>query len=573
MAVAVVGTPSTYVAYNNGSQALPYPTGSVASGNVAYLAVAVYSTFTVTTPTGYTAVAGFPFTGTNERVYLFRKVLAGSESGSVTATISGAGELAATLFVLSGVDNTTPENVVGTRTSGYGTAVTFTSVTTTLANDYVLAVLGSGQVGSMPTTFGSGLTKITDASNSTDYVSVSVGAATQAAAGASASYTATYAAANSWTSLLVGLKAATGTPPPAASSARVNVAGTLANYTGRINLAGTLHPFTGITFPTVTAAPLANIPMAVYRANATLNGPKPAGQTPGSVADYEIWIGKTLFAALEYLASDTQYNQTYPSWVSGPWQATGRRMVLGGCGTPVGSDTWAMAASGSYDSTWTTMCSNMVAAGQTNPILRPAHEFNGYFAYATKALANKTDFIAAWKRFVGIVRTNLPNAVICWNPAVANDAPSTDWTSMYPGDAYVDQIGLDFYDSYYSAGYIPGSGTPPTLAQRQAVWAADLPYLNDFAAFAVSHSKPLCVPEWGFLNDLRDTDGTSHYGGDNDYFVTTGAQWIKDHNCIWQAFWENPDQGVYDPDADSGRGNIPVPNARAAFRAAVGATP
>lgn len=350
---------------------------------------------------------------------------------------------------------------------------------------------------------------------------------------------------------------------------RVNVGGTLVHYRGRIDLAGTLYPFTGLTFPTDDAhGPLHSIPIAVYRGNATLNAPRKRGESPGSVADYEAWSGRSLLGAMEYLASDNLYNQTYPSWVSQPWQASGRRIILGGCGTPVASDTWAGAASGAYDATWRKMCSNLAAAGQRNPILRPAHEFNGYFEYSKRALSHKTDFIAAWRRFVEIVRADLPGATIVWNPA-ASGSTDNAWSSMYPGDRYVDQIGIDFYDNWYNNGWLPGTDSEPSLKEREAVWAWNLPSMNSLAAFARTRAKPLCAPEWGFLNDVRDPRGVSHSGGDNDHFVNQGASWIAANHAVWQAFWDNIDQGVYDPDTARGRMSIPVPKSRIALHAAI----
>ncbi len=58
----------------------------------------------------------------------------------------------------------------------------------------------------------------------------------------------------------------------------------------------------------------------------------------------------------------------------------------------------------------------------------------------------------------------------------------------YPGDAYVDVIGVDTYAWSQFPSYI-------------------LPQLNTFAAFAVAHGKQLSVPEWGLLPKTQNGTG------------------------------------------------------------------
>jgi hypothetical protein len=324
--------------------------------------------------------------------------------------------------------------------------------------------------------------------------------------------------------------------------------------------------------------PLINV--AVYRGPAGLPATGPLGQSPGGVADYEQWIGRPLFAAEEYLATDTMTNQTWPGWQSGPWGATGRRMIIGGCGVPVTSPTspaattYASTAAGDYDATWVQMCSNLKQSGQHNPILRPAHEFNGNFYYSTLASNDLPNFIASWRRFVDIVRENLPGAQICWNPTITGG--NSNYQSYWPGAAYVDQIGLDCYDTWYGTSngqWNYPAGPQPSAADRQGVWNTLLTQLNILAAMGEQYGIPICFPEWGVDNGISSY-GYIQEGGDNAYFVQQVNAWSQANNVIWAAYWEQPTtNGVFDPDAPRVAANLPpMPQTRAAFYAAVAAT-
>ena len=75
-----------------------------------------------------------------------------------------------------------------------------------------------------------------------------------------------------------------------------------------------------------------------------------------------------------------------------------------------------------------------------------------------------------------------------WNPdAGAFTQSGYSVAAAYPGNAYVNVIGLDAYDQSWA--------TPQTPTNA---WAStDLPALSAAAQFAVSNGKPLAFCEWG----------------------------------------------------------------------------
>lgn len=116
----------------------------------------------------------------------------------------------------------------------------------------------------------------------------------------------------------------------------------------------------------------------------------------------------------------------------------------------------------------------------------------------------------------------------CWNPALGwQQFPSTQ---AWPGDEYVDIVGLDVYDdSWQRDTYpLPTDATPEEVDKRrnkawdEAIWNASYG-LKSWRDFALEHKKPFAIPEWGASN--RE-DG--HGGGDNPLFIERMHAFICD---------------------------------------------
>jgi beta-mannanase len=86
------------------------------------------------------------------------------------------------------------------------------------------------------------------------------------------------------------------------------------------------------------------------------------------------------------------------------------------------------------------------------------------------------DFVKAWRRYVDIFRSEqVSNAIFIWN-ANWNDAGPHHWTEYYPGDNYVDWVGIDLYQ------YDPHS------QPEQMIKGIYDDYCN---------KKPIAIVEWG----------------------------------------------------------------------------
>ncbi len=121
-------------------------------------------------------------------------------------------------------------------------------------------------------------------------------------------------------------------------------------------------------------------------------------------------------------------------------------------------------------------------------LLRFAHEMNGnWYPWGTMAGApnrnSPSDYVAAWRHVHDIFdQVGASNVRWVWSPNVmgyVGDTPSPSYASLYPGDAYVDWVGID--------GYNDGGSRP---------WRSfpDL-FSSSYTALTSLTGKPLVIAE------------------------------------------------------------------------------
>lgn len=186
-----------------GSVTITAPT-SISNGNLLLAGVA-YIIGPITPPAGWsTTVADF---GAGlSRFAVFQRT-ASSESGDYLFQSASGGD-----FVAGGILNIasvagTPIDIAGVGNTGTGTTATYLSITTTKANDLVVAFQGNDGVGScgVPASFAAN--GEIDGGASEGYCA---GSLAQAAAGASGSKTS--AAQTPWCAVLIGVAGTNGPP-------------------------------------------------------------------------------------------------------------------------------------------------------------------------------------------------------------------------------------------------------------------------------------------------------------------------------------------------------------------------
>ncbi len=157
-------------------------------------------------------------------------------------------------------------------------------------------------------------------------------------------------------------------------------------------------------------------------------------------------------------------------------------------------------ASGNFDSYATQLGKHLVAAGLQNSVLRLGPEMNG--RWENDFVGDTTQEQNLWAHCFGNEVTALRKApgehfLIDWNPnACVNPIP---YSHFYPGNAYVDILGLDLFDQSCIAPQTPYSFQQ--LANEPAS-------LTKFEAFAAVVKKPMSFPEWGYLHGpIKDDPG------------------------------------------------------------------
>src|SRR5258708_5519946 len=177
-------------------------------------------------------------------------------------------------------------------------------------------------------------------------------------------------------------------------------------------------------------------------------------------------------------------------------------------------------AAGTYNHHFKQLAENLVAHKMTDVILRPGWEFNGGW-YTWKAKGKEKAFAEYWRQMVTTMRA-VPGAEavrFCWNPTLGDQEFPAD--QAWPGDEFVDVVGVDVYDETWAADTYPWpkDAAADVIQSRQhkvwKEWIVESPRgLAYWTKFAKDHAKPLAIPEWG-LNHRED----GHAGGGTPPFL------------------------------------------------------
>ena len=319
----------------------------------------------------------------------------------------------------------------------------------------------------------------------------------------------------------------------------------------------------GLSLPAISAPapardafPTAKAPyMGAYRWSIGENG-----GINGNIA-FAKWGGKKAVWAEDFTPGERWGNNIEGgSWQVGPWgewkkaDPDNRRLIYSvgllpggwdrsgpkdgdGAGQPVSLEA---GAKGEYNEHFRKLADNLINAGLGDSVLRLGWEFNGGW-YTWRANENPAAFAGYWREIVKTMRA-VKGAKFryCWNPAMGWLQFTAE--SAWPGDEWVDYVGLDVYDDSWQADTYPfPAGTPATeiLARQKKVWNEvilngnhGLGFWRDFAKI---HKKPLAIPEWG-ISKREDTHG----GLDNPYFIEQMHKFIADkaNNVYFHCYFD-----------------------------------
>ena len=269
--------------------------------------------------------------------------------------------------------------------------------------------------------------------------------------------------------------------------------------------------------------------------------------SPDAAAAFSAATGITTPYAMDFVDPTSWSTIADPAWALSAWQGTPYRMIWGVPMLPSGTTTTlapplagtslATEATGAYDASFTRLATELVSYGQAHAVIRIGWEFNWSGMSWAAATSGPAAFDGAFRHVVTAMRA-APGQHFSfeWNPTVGeNDI--ADLAAYYPGNAYVDDIGMDVYDQAWS--------TYPGIATEWSTLETETDGLDWLAQFAAAQGKPIVLPEWGLGTwepsagagaDFTDT-GTEVSGGDDAAFVDDMARWIASHDVVEATFW------------------------------------
>jgi len=295
------------------------------------------------------------------------------------------------------------------------------------------------------------------------------------------------------------------------------------------------------------AATSSGAKLGVYQGNGCdgLNG----------LANFASWFGRQPDFVLDFFAS-TSWTEMLndASWAVGCWNRQNKTVVFSVPMLPQDGSTLAQGASGRFDDKFRALAKMLVSKGHGKAIIRLGWEFNGGW-YAWAAKKDPSNWVKYWQRIVTVMRAE-PGSSFRFDWCSAQGYQQIPASNVYPGDAYVDIIGRDNYNQTW----LEGAATPQKRWNNLLTEQYGMNWVRDFAA---QHNKPMSFPEWG-----TGTRPDGHGGGDDAYFISQMAQWIRSNDVEYHGYWD-----YSAPDYDAKISGNYQPKAAAAYLSAFRAVP
>jgi hypothetical protein len=241
------------------------------------------------------------------------------------------------------------------------------------------------------------------------------------------------------------------------------------------------------------------------------------GTSKGSLKAYQSWAGGAPDNTLDYLNNDSwsEFASSVP-WAVELAKATGLSSVWSVPLTVWGTSL-KQVASGAYDSYFLKAA---IALAESKPsadgsiYVRLGWEFNApWMPWA--AAGQEQAFVKAFQEVVNVFRSVSNDFKFVWD--VNQGASQINPAKAYPGDKFVDVIGMD---TYYNTAY--DNPNPIEAFKWKVAQPYGLQWQQDFAA---AHGKGTAMSEWGVEN------------GSSAPYIEAMSKWMADHNMLYQNYW------------------------------------
>jgi hypothetical protein len=175
-------------------------------------------------------------------------------------------------------------------------------------------------------------------------------------------------------------------------------------------------------------------------------------------------------------------------------------------------------ASGRFDSHYRTLAERLVRMDLRDTVVVLGWEMNGT-TYSHRCRPEPQAWKRYWQRIVRTMRSvEGQKFKFDFTPSRGRDA--IPWPECYPGDEFVDIIGMDTYDQ--------PEGAPFETHVHEAFG------LQAQVDFAAEHGKEISYPEWGLFRN-----------GDNPEYVSRMIDWFERHRPLYQTITDYCPHGVW----------------------------
>ena len=193
----------------------------------------------------------------------------------------------------------------------------------------------------------------------------------------------------------------------------------------------------------------------------------------------------------------------------------------------------AACAAGDYDDEWRQLGVTLVAHDRQRSTVRLGWQFNG--DDVEWSATDPVSWPECFRRVVSSIRENAPEILVDWsmNAHGTSEPPGGDAFDVYPGDDFVDIVGIDTYDM-----------TPSSPDEAAFVAQCEGPDgICVVADFARQHGKLLGVGQWAVVT----CNGFGDAGGDNPFYVERMHQLFEENADImgYETYYNDPNAGEF----------------------------
>ena len=253
---------------------------------------------------------------------------------------------------------------------------------------------------------------------------------------------------------------------------------------------------------------------------------------PAAYENFGSWRGGAPDVAMTYTFRDSwdaiiRMPRVYERWHDLPPHLT---LVVSVGMIPDTGATLAECADGAYDAKWRAFGRGLADAHLADrTVIRLGWEFNGL--WVPWAARRPKDYVACWRRVVRSAEIAAPGLLWDWCVNRGRSSVGIDPRQAYPGDRYVDIVGVDSFD-----GYPPATTRSGWREQVAGEFA-----LQFWADFARSHRKGFSVPEWAVYSGK---EWGPNGGGDNPAYIARMFAFFRRNADVltYETYFNEPDE-------------------------------